>query len=148
MSDEKILEREQVDTILYDFLRTIQRFERKEEAQFDLSYLEICALQFLDRKETASIGSLGEEYDLQPFSSTRLVDALEKKGHVKRERDAEDQRVILVRLTEEGTELVHRITENTYNIFVKGFHDHPDLHIAAFMETAVNLVSVLGLERK
>jgi MarR family transcriptional regulator, organic hydroperoxide resistance regulator len=52
---------------------------------------------------------LGRECHMLASTVTGVIDRLEIAGHVRRERDSRDRRVVWVVLTEEGDELVERI---------------------------------------
>jgi DNA-binding MarR family transcriptional regulator len=52
---------------------------------------------------------LGRECHMLASTVTGVIDRLEIAGHVRRERDSRDRRVVWVILTEQGDELVERI---------------------------------------
>lgn len=52
---------------------------------------------------------LGRECHMLASTVTGVIDRLEAAGHVRRERDSRDRRVVWVILTEEGEQLVERI---------------------------------------
>jgi DNA-binding MarR family transcriptional regulator len=56
-----------------------------------------------------SLSQLGAELALAPPSMTRLVDRLETRGLITRERDETDRRKVVAALTEEGRRLVSAI---------------------------------------
>lgn len=56
-------------------------------------------------------GSIRERLLVRGPDVTRLIDRIEKAGLVERVRSAEDRRVVNVRLTEAGTDLVEEIHE-------------------------------------
>jgi DNA-binding MarR family transcriptional regulator len=60
-------------------------------------------------------GDIGEKMMVTVSNLTGIVDRLEQKGLVTRERDSDDRRVIRVKLTEKGTKLY----KNTIPLFEK-----------------------------
>jgi len=54
------------------------------------------------------LGELSQKMYLHPSTITGVVDRLEKKGYVSRDRDREDRRVVMVQLTPKGKRLVRR----------------------------------------
>ena len=62
-------------------------------------------LEVLVRKGAQPVNAIGEKVLLTSGSITTAVQRLEKKGLVRRERSAEDARVVLVQLTEDGRNL-------------------------------------------
>ncbi len=74
----------------------------EEDEECDLSIQEIKAIEFLGRTGPSKMKALADYLGLAVSSTTTLVDNLEDKGAVKRERSLEDRRVIMLRLTEDG----------------------------------------------
>ena len=60
-------------------------------------------------KQPQSLGQLGAELTLAPPSMTRLVDRLEERGLIGRQRDVDDRRKVVATLTEEGRQLLSAI---------------------------------------
>ena len=56
-----------------------------------------------------SARELGRECHMLASTVTGVIDRLELAGHVRRERDSRDRRIVWVVLTEEGEQLVERI---------------------------------------
>jgi len=71
--------------------------------QFGLSATDSKALDLLDRFGPLSAGDLVERTGLASPSVTALIDRLESKGFVRRVRDAQDRRRVMVELVREGT---------------------------------------------
>jgi DNA-binding MarR family transcriptional regulator len=57
----------------------------------------------------ASARDLGRECHMLASTVTGVIDRLEHAGHVRRERDQRDRRVVWVALTDEGRELTERL---------------------------------------
>jgi DNA-binding MarR family transcriptional regulator len=60
-------------------------------------------------KQPQSLGQLGAELALAPPSMTRLVDRLEERGLIGRQRDVDDRRKVVATLTDEGRQLLSAI---------------------------------------
>lgn len=67
-----------------------------------LSLSEIYALNILAERAPLSQQELGDALTLEKSSVSRLVQQLEQRGWVTRERDARDSRLRLLRLSEQG----------------------------------------------
>ena len=57
-----------------------------------------------------NIRTLAERLCVQHHTTVALVDKLERRGLVRRERSTEDKREVLVRLTSTGTELLRELS--------------------------------------
>ncbi len=72
------------------------------EVECNLSMQEIKAVEFLGRTGPSKMKALSDYLRLAVSSTTTLVDNLEAKGAVRRERSVEDRRVVMLQLTKEG----------------------------------------------
>ena len=100
------------------------------EVDAELSTLEISAAQFIviaslaltDTPKSASDLCKGMSYDAGAM--TRMIDRLESKGLIRRNRRPEDRRVVYIELTEEGARAFPRmrlISMEVANRFLHGF---------------------------
>ena len=84
------------------FKRTIQTVERET----GIAGMKWILLKMLDRSDGISQGEVCQEYEVDPSRVTRTAQAMEREGLILRERDPEDNRVVLLYLTDEGRELL------------------------------------------
>ncbi len=75
----------------------------------DISYVEYRALRALTKINQCTMQSLAQQLSFTKSGATRIVDRLERKAYVQRERIAGDRRVCCVTLTDAGRALVERI---------------------------------------
>ena len=68
-------------------------------------------LTVLGRRDGLSQGEFTQEYEMDPSRVTRTAQSLEGDGLIRRERDAEDNRVMRMYLTEEGLEVLGKLPE-------------------------------------
>ncbi|MFI5283797.1 MAG: MarR family winged helix-turn-helix transcriptional regulator [Candidatus Dormibacterales bacterium] len=71
----------------------------------ELTLVQVRVLRRLARRRQA-LGQLGSELNVAPPSMTRLVDRLEERGLIARQRDDDDRRKVVATLTEKGRRLV------------------------------------------
>ncbi|ARJ06663.1 MarR family transcriptional regulator [Cnuibacter physcomitrellae] len=76
-----------------------------------LTHPQYLVMLALWEREPRSLGDLAAELRLEPATLSPLVKRLEAAGLVTRERSAEDERQLAVRLTEAGRELRDRAEE-------------------------------------
>ncbi|SFK67816.1 DNA-binding transcriptional regulator, MarR family [Paenibacillus sp. 1_12] len=65
----------------------------------------------LDNKKRATVSNLADELNLSPSATTLAINRLVRDGHVARNRDEIDRRVVWVELTPEARVLVHEQRE-------------------------------------
>ena len=73
--------------------------------EIDLSYTQYIAMMVLWEKESVTVKELGEALYLDSGTLTPLLKKMEAKGLITRRRSEEDERSLIVRLTEEGEAL-------------------------------------------
>ena len=74
----------------------------------DLTYTQYIAMMVVWEAERISAKTIGERLFLDSGTLTPVLKRLEAKGFVRRSRDSEDERVLMVELTDEGRALQDR----------------------------------------
>lgn len=96
---------------LYAAARDIVRHYKPFLDKLDLTYTQYIALMVLWEEDSASIKELGGRLYLDSGTLTPLCKKLEAKGLVKRVRDEQDERNVIVSLTPKGRALEHKATD-------------------------------------
>ena len=87
-----------------------------------ISFTQYSVLRILRAEEDGvASSSIGGQMTTHDSDVTRLVDRLVKRGLVTRQRDAADRRVVKVRLTPAGKELVDRLNGPTLALIERRF---------------------------
>ncbi len=113
--------------------------------QLDITYPQYLVLLVLWEENTQSVKQIGEKLFLESNTLTPLLKRLEQKKMITRQRDKNDERTVLISLTEIGGELqekaLHIPTEiaNTLQNF-----DVNDDEIQNFKHTLLKLVENLN----
>lgn len=90
---------------LYAASREIIRMYRPHLDALDLTYTQYITMMVLWEEREISVKQLGKRLYLDSGTLTPLLKSLEAKGYVTRTRCESDERVVLVRLTAEGSTL-------------------------------------------
>lgn len=90
---------------LYAVSKEIVRRYKPYLDEIDLTYTQYITMMVLWEEEVISVKDLGIRLFLDSGTLTPLLKTLEKKGYVTRERSKEDERVLMVTITESGMEL-------------------------------------------
>lgn len=97
--------------LLHGLHQELMRFEleyMKREAFEDLTTAEIHSLENIGHLQEGTMSELADRAGVKQSSMTTMIDRLVRKGYVSRTRDADDRRVVLVRLTEAGGQIHER----------------------------------------
>ncbi|MFG1358545.1 MarR family winged helix-turn-helix transcriptional regulator [Xanthobacter pseudotagetidis] len=93
---------------LYAASHAMTRFYKPLLDPLGLTYPQYLAMVALWEKGERTVGELGEALGLESSTLTPLLKRLEAMGHVVRARDSRDERVVRVRLTDQGLALRER----------------------------------------
>lgn len=80
------------------------------------------------------LSQLADRLHVKPSSITVMIDRLEKVGFVKRSADANDRRIVLVQLTEEGIDMIHKMVDLRGQSLARLFEDITDEQLEAVVE--------------
>ena len=73
--------------------------------EIDLTYTQYIAMMVMWEHEEITVKKLGEYLFLDSGTLTPVLKTLEKKGYVERQRSKEDERNLIVKLTDDGRKL-------------------------------------------
>ncbi|PTS89368.1 MULTISPECIES: MarR family winged helix-turn-helix transcriptional regulator [unclassified Caulobacter] len=102
---------------LYGAANRMQRLYRPLLDALGLTYPQYLAMLALWEQSPRSVGALGEALDLDSSTLTPLLKRLEAAGLVSRTRDPQDERRVIVTLTDAGAALRDRALTVPEQIF-------------------------------
>jgi MarR family transcriptional regulator, organic hydroperoxide resistance regulator len=95
---------------LYATSRAILRLYRTHLDDLNLTYPQYLVLLVLWEQNEVSVKSLGERLDLDSGTLTPMLKRMEANGLLIRQRAENDERIVMIRLTEEGLSLKEKAT--------------------------------------
>ena len=90
---------------LYACAKEVVRRYKPFLDEIDLTYTQYITMMVLWEKKQVTVKELGESLFLDSGTLTPLLKKMERKGLLTRERSKEDERVLLVTITDEGEAL-------------------------------------------
>lgn len=90
---------------LYAASREVIKRYRPYLEKLDLTYTQYIAMMVFWQEKKISVKELGKKLFLDSGTLTPVLKSLEAKGYVHRSRSKEDERVLLVEITDKGEEL-------------------------------------------
>jgi len=90
---------------LYAASREVIKRYRPHLEKLDLTYTQYIAMMVFWQEKKLSVKELGKKLFLDSGTLTPVLKSLEAKGYVHRSRSKEDERVLLVEITDKGEEL-------------------------------------------
>ena len=131
-----------------DVLSALRRIIRAADLQSKflertsgLTAPQLLLMQLVRTRGKASIGVIAKEMHLSQATVTTVVDRLESRGYIVRERSDQDKRKVLISLTSEGEVAVSGAPTLLQHNFIRRFRDLQDWEkstlIAALQRVAV-----------
>lgn len=103
------------ESVMLELMRSADRLSRGPAAMLkgeDLSGAQYNVLRILrGAREGANCSEIGNRMITRDPDITRLLDRLEKRGLIARNRESCDRRTVVVRITDEGLALLARLDE-------------------------------------
>ncbi|MDH5805721.1 MAG: MarR family transcriptional regulator [Gemmatimonadota bacterium] len=99
-------------TALSDLIRVYQFRDRDRICCYDVSITQCHALDVLTENEAMSVNDLAAHLYLDKSTTSRVVDALERKGYVERKTAQHDARARTLHMTEAGATLQDKIKQD------------------------------------
>ncbi|MFT6957460.1 MAG: DNA-binding MarR family transcriptional regulator [Halieaceae bacterium] len=114
---------EQVLVSLRRVIRATDLHSRHLAKISGLTAPQILLLQAIRKLEGAPVGQLAKEVSLSQATVTSILDRLEKKGYIERERSIVDKRKVHAQLTEHGIEILKDAPQPLQTEFSNQFND-------------------------
>ncbi len=92
----------------FALLRLLGRNFRREREPLNITPTQYHALALMREAGTTTLMSMAGLLKVAGPTATRAIDALEQKGLVVKDRDPQDRRIVWLRLSDEGEDLLMR----------------------------------------
>ena len=102
---------------IYSTNLAVNRLNKPVLDELGLTYLQYIVLVSLYEHDDQTVGSLGDKLFLESSTLTPLLKRLETMGHLTRQRDPKDERVVRVRMTPQGRSVRERALEFRSELF-------------------------------
>lgn len=139
-----------------DVLRSIRKiiqavdiYSRRLASQHGLTGPQVVCLREIQREGPMNPGTLARAVSLTPPTVSGILDRLEVRGLLTRQRRNRDKRQVLVQLTPEGEELLARTPPPLQELFTQRFRELPSRRqkeIAAALRDVVALMAAEDIE--
>lgn len=137
---------EQMKHILRDFriiFRSIQTHSHRVKGRCGVSSVQLWAMWELFNTPDLKVSDLSKALSIHQSTASNMLDKLENGGLVTRERKGRDQRVVRLRLTDEGLRLLAEAPRPAQGALSDALRHLPDDVIGALYESIGRLVAVL-----
>lgn len=115
MKENHFLLEEQLCFSTYTLSKQFTKFYRPILEPFSLTYPQYLVLLSLWEKSEQSVQELGEKLVLESGTLTPMLKRMEKNGYITRNRNPEDERQVIIKLTKKANDIKDKLLENVAN---------------------------------
>ena len=115
--------------------------------KIELTSSQIKVLATFSEREYYTMTELSQVLSVTLPTMTAMVDRLIQSGLVTRERDEKDRRVVQVRLTQEGKNIIHNLMKNRKQEIEKILTALDDKEVNLFMDSIEHVSQLLAKAR-
>ncbi len=124
-------------------VRAIELYSQEVYKGFGLTGPQLWALKTLSRRGTLATTDLATALAVQPSTLSVLVDRLEKRGLVRRNRPREDRRFVEITLTPRGTALAARAPDPAQGRLLHGLRTRSPRELRTIRTSVDQLVEMM-----
>lgn len=129
----RVLKEEELDDVMFNVLETMVSLERRHEELHEADWKSIYVLQLLHRKGAMSVGDIAGKLGAKAFTASRLVSRLVDRGLIRRERDGDDGRVVMVSIAKAGAAKLDSVERDNRKVAASAFDGMGQEELRAFM---------------
>lgn len=134
---------------LRGIIRSVDLYSRELAATNQITAPQLVCLLHVVNQGSVTATGIGREVHLSPSTVVGILDRLEEKGLVRRQRSQEDRRMVRVSPTAAGTELARRAPSPLQQTLATALNALPELEqatIALALERVVALMEAPPLD--
>lgn len=124
-------------------VRAVELYSQEVNREFGLTGPQLWALKTLSRRGPLATTELSRALAVQPSTLSLLVNRLEKRGLVRRNRPREDRRFVEIGLTARGAALAKRAPEPAQGRLLHGLRAVPGREVRAIRSAVEQIVEMM-----
>lgn len=130
-------------------IRSVDLYSRELASKANITSPQLVCLLTLAEKGPMTATTISREVFLSPSTIVGILDRLEEKGLVKRERASKDRRVVTVTVTQKGRQLADQAPSPLQDTLTEALQRLPEseqVEIAKSLERVVSLMEVQHID--
>jgi DNA-binding MarR family transcriptional regulator len=128
-------------------IKSLQDYSQTVFSHFGITGPQLWALKTIHQKSNLSLGELSKRMYSHPSTMTGVIDRLEKKGYVLRDRVQKDRRVVKVRLTPRGEKLAKRTPNPIQGKMIHGLRKLKKKELNDIYDSIHKLVEIMEAQK-
>ncbi len=138
---------EKIDALMPAVMRAFARRQTNELYKGKITLPQFFILNCLERNGGSRMSELAHVMEVTTAAATGIIDRLVRYGYVARGYDPKDRRVINVRLTHRGSELVKKISRQRKQVILDVFGALSKEERKAYLSVLMHIRDVLSDEK-
>ncbi|MCG8429458.1 MAG: MarR family transcriptional regulator [Chromatiales bacterium] len=134
---------DQVLIALRQIIRAIDLHSKKLERESGLTGPQLLVMQIIHDEGPVTSSVLARSVSLSQATVTTILDRLEKKAYLTRERDNKDKRKVWVSLSDTGTQVLERAPALLQESFVKSFGQMKEWEQSLLLSSLQRIASMM-----
>jgi DNA-binding MarR family transcriptional regulator len=126
--------------------KAIQDYSQEVSNSFGITGPQLWAMKMISQHAGLALGDLSRKMYLHPSTVTGVIDRLESKGYVVRDRDSADRRVVNVNLTRAGQDLVAKAPNPIQGKMIYGLMKLSENELNIIYESVKRLAEIAEAE--
>jgi len=106
---------------LRQIIRAIDLHSKRLERESGLTGPQLLVMKAIVQTVSVTAGQIARDVNLSQATVTSILDRLERKAYLRRERSNEDKRKVLIHLTEAGRQVLEQAPALMQENFILGF---------------------------
>lgn len=123
--------------------KTIQDYSHEVANKFGITGPQLWTLKTIYQNGSLSLGDLSQRMYLHPSTISGVIDRLEKKGYVLRDRYQKDRRVVKVDLTSQGKRVAKKAPNPVQGKMIYGLRKLKRRELNSIYDSVEKLVEIM-----
>jgi len=141
---ERYLER--IFLVLRNIAHYSSIYSRYLQKSFDVTTSQLLCLRALSKEDGLSAGEISRRIHIKPGTITGIIDRLEAKGLVRRNRTNRDRRVINIEITDSGWDLVRAAPVPVQSLLAVNLRKLPMYEVEGITQSLERVLQMMQTE--
>jgi len=139
---------EKIDDVMPAVMKGFAKMQTNELFKGKITLPQFFVLSHLDRHNASKMNELAKVMDVTTAAATGIVDRLVRYGYIVRAYDPKDRRVVNIRLTQKGSDMVKRICRQRRDVTSEVFGKISKEERENYLAIMLHIRDVLQEEKK
>ena len=131
--------------VLRQIIRAVDLHSRHLLVQHKITGPQLITLLAVEEQGPMTASAIASYIHLSPSTVIGILDRLETKGLIRRERDLKDRRLVWVSLTEKGKVLTENAPSPLQDSLAEAFNKLPDTELEMIVESLERIVELMKM---